>query len=124
MKSAAIAMVATANMAAALTQQCSGAAFNEGGNFFCGAINHILYQGIGGSGNYEEVTHMGPTGECKKTSQSYSGPLAPFDEDVSLYRKRIAGLSVLRCGDKPRHGPLYCLTPHIRSPFTSVVLST
>ncbi|KAJ3498421.1 hypothetical protein NLG97_g1128 [Lecanicillium saksenae] len=85
MKHAAIALVATANMAAALTQQCSGSAVNEGGNFFCGAVNHILYQGIGGSGNYERITNMGANGECQKEVKTFSGPLAPLDEGLSMH---------------------------------------
>lgn len=83
MKHAAVALLASANIAAALTQQCSGTAVNEGGNFFCGAIDHILYQGLGGSGSYEVVTSMGPTGECQKAQKAYSGTFAPLDEGVS-----------------------------------------
>ncbi|KAJ6785544.1 hypothetical protein PWT90_09739 [Aphanocladium album] len=85
MKHATIALVATANMAAALTQHCSGIAVNEGGNYFCGAVNHILYQGIGGSGSYDRVTYMGPNGECQKETKTFSGPLAPLDEGLSLH---------------------------------------
>lgn len=89
MKHATIALVATANMAAALTQQCSGGSVNEGGNYFCGAVNHILYQGIGGSGSYQKVMNMGPNGECSRETKSFSGPLAPLDEDVSLHHALI-----------------------------------
>lgn len=77
-------VVAAANLAAGLTQECSGTARDEGGNWFCGAVNHILYEGIGTSGSYEAVTAMTSTGECKKATKSYSGPLAPLNEGVSL----------------------------------------
>ncbi|KGQ12061.1 Protein TOS1 [Beauveria bassiana D1-5] len=81
-----VAAVAAASMAgASLTQQCSGSAVNEGGNFFCGAVQHILYQGIGGSGSYEAVKSMSATGECQKETKTFSGPLAPLDEGLSLH---------------------------------------
>lgn len=76
-------LLASAGMAAALTQQCSGTAVNENGNYFCGAINHILYQGVGGSGSYQSVKSMGPGKQCPKETKNFNGPLAPFDEDVS-----------------------------------------
>ncbi|KAK8141313.1 target of Sbf, partial [Beauveria asiatica] len=72
--------MAASMAAASLTQQCSGTAVNEGGNFFCGAVQHILYQGIGGSGSYEAVKSMSATGECQKETKTFSGPLAPLDE--------------------------------------------
>ncbi|PMB65935.1 PGA52-like protein [Beauveria bassiana] len=81
-----VAAVAAASMAgASLTQQCSGSAVNEGGNFFCGAVQHILYQGIGGSGSYEAVKSMSATGECQKETKTFDGPLAPLDEGLSLH---------------------------------------
>ncbi|KAJ4164424.1 hypothetical protein LMH87_006100 [Akanthomyces muscarius] len=86
MKHATIALItAAASMAAGLTQDCTGTAKDEGGNWFCGVVNHILYQGIGGSGSYEAVTAMTSTGECKKATKSYSGPLAPLNEGLSLH---------------------------------------
>lgn len=77
-------LLASAGLASALTQQCSGTAADEGGNWFCGAVSHILYQGIGGKGSYKAVTNMGTTGECSQQDKAYGGPLAPLDEDVSL----------------------------------------
>ncbi|KAM3450835.1 hypothetical protein MY3296_005792 [Beauveria thailandica] len=77
--------MAASMAAASLTQQCSGTAVNEGGNFFCGAVQHILYQGIGGSGSYEAVKSMSATGECQKETKTFSGPLAPLDEGLSLH---------------------------------------
>lgn len=84
MKHATLALLATAGLSSALTQQCSGKAVNEGGNFFCGAVDHILYQGVGGKGKYSAVTNMGSGGQCQKEDKAFNGPLAPLDEGVSL----------------------------------------
>jgi hypothetical protein len=84
MKHSAIAMLASAGMASALTQQCSGTAINEGGNYFCGAVSHILYQGLNTKGTFSAVSQMLSSGECQKNDQSYGGPLAPLDQDVSI----------------------------------------
>lgn len=75
-------LLATAGWASALTQQCTGKAVDEGGNWFCGAVNHILYEGIVGKGSFKAVTNMGSNGDCQTEDKPYSGPLAPLDEDV------------------------------------------
>lgn len=77
-------LLATAGVASALTQQCSGTAKDEGGNWFCGAVDHILYQGIGGKGSFKAVTNMDNNGNCIFEDNAYKGPLAPLDSDVSL----------------------------------------
>ncbi|OAA61576.1 hypothetical protein ISF_05655 [Cordyceps fumosorosea ARSEF 2679] len=76
MRHVAIPLAATglATLVAGLTQQCSGTASNEGGNFFCGAVDQILYQGIGKPGTYQAVTGM-----------TSSGELPPFDEGLSVH---------------------------------------
>ncbi|GAB0137539.1 hypothetical protein EsDP_00005799 [Epichloe bromicola] len=78
-------LLASAGWASALKQQCSGTAINEGGNWFCGAVDQIIYQGIQGSGKFQAVTHMGRNGECKFEDKPYSGPLAPLDDDLSIH---------------------------------------
>ncbi|QUC17950.1 uncharacterized protein UV8b_02191 [Ustilaginoidea virens] len=84
MKYTASVFLVSAGWATALTQQCSGTATNEGGNWFCGAVNQILYQGIKGSGTFKAVTNMGASGACQTEDKAYSGPLAPLDEGLSL----------------------------------------
>ncbi|KAK5992805.1 PGA52-like protein [Cladobotryum mycophilum] len=79
------ALLATASLATALTQQCTGNAVDEGGNWFCGAVSHILYEGLVGKGSFKAVTHMGDNGECTMEDKTYSGPLAPLDEDLSIH---------------------------------------
>lgn len=83
MKTAALALLASAGVSNALIQQCNGKAVDEGGNWYCGAVNHILYQGLGGKGSFKAVTGMGSGGECNYEEKAFSGPLAPLDEDVS-----------------------------------------
>ncbi|TQV98625.1 Protein of unknown function DUF2401, secretory [Cordyceps javanica] len=87
MKYTTIALATMANMAAAggLTQQCTGNAVNEGGNYFCGAVNHILYQGIGGAGSYEAIKGMSSSGECQRETKNFKGPLSPLDEGLSMH---------------------------------------
>lgn len=84
MKFTATILLATAGWTSALTQQCSTSqGVNEGGNWFCGAVNQILYEGIRGSGSFKAVTAMGANGECLTEDKPYTGSLAPLDEDVS-----------------------------------------
>lgn len=78
-------LLASAGWASALKQQCSGTATNEGGNWYCGAVNQIVYEGIKGAGKFKAVTHMSDSGECHYEDKHYSGPLAPLDEDVGAF---------------------------------------
>ncbi|KAG6231039.1 hypothetical protein E4U34_006579 [Claviceps purpurea] len=78
-------LLASAGWASALKQQCSGTATNEGGNWYCGAVNQIVYEGIKGAGKFKAVTHMSDSGECHYEDKHYSGPLAPLDEDLSIH---------------------------------------
>lgn len=79
-----MAVLASAGSAAALIKDCTGTAQDEGGNWFCGAVSHILYSGIQGQGSYQAVTQMTDSGECLREAKAYSGPLSPLDEDVGL----------------------------------------
>ncbi|KAM0440929.1 hypothetical protein ACHAPT_000232 [Fusarium lateritium] len=78
-------LLASAGVASALTQQCTGNALNEGGNYFCGAVKQILYEGFAGTGSYKGVTNMGKNKECDTEDVPYSGPLAPLDEGLSIH---------------------------------------
>lgn len=83
MKLSTISFLTHTGLASALTQQCTGNAVNEGGNWFCGAVNQILYQGFSSSGSYKAVTRMGNDGSCQFQPFSYGGALGPLSEDVS-----------------------------------------
>ncbi|KFG77988.1 hypothetical protein MANI_004584 [Metarhizium anisopliae] len=86
MKYSASVLLASAGLATALIQQCSSReAVDEGGNWFCGAVDQILYEGIQGKGSFKAVTEMSDAGECLQKDQSYGGPLAPLDQDLSVH---------------------------------------
>lgn len=85
MKYTPFALLASAGLGSALTQACSGVAKEERGNWFCGAVDHILYQGFSGNGSFQAVTHMGSDGECRQEPKTYSGSLAPLNEGLSLH---------------------------------------
>lgn len=54
------------------------------GNWYAASTERLAYHGLGGAGTYNEVVNMDPaTGTCSKAARPFSGPLAPFDEDVS-----------------------------------------
>jgi hypothetical protein len=80
-----VSLLAYSGLASALTQQCTGNAINEGGNWFCGAIEEILYQGFSGKGSYQAVSKMGSDGSCQRESISYDGALGPLSEDLSVH---------------------------------------
>jgi len=59
------------------------------GNYYCNQVEAITYVGLGKSGTYNRVSYMNPTSAvCNMTSYSYSGPNAPFDEEVGHLKHR------------------------------------
>jgi hypothetical protein len=72
--------------AAAVSADCSSTAYEEEGNWYCEAVSLIKYQGLDLTGSYQAVSAMdSDTGACTKdTTTNYSGPIAPFNEDVKL----------------------------------------
>jgi hypothetical protein len=65
---------------AAVTRATSCA--EEGGNYYCDAVSAIQYTGLDLPGSYKAVSSMDSSGTCSYASQSYSGAIAPFDEEV------------------------------------------
>lgn len=63
--------------------QCGSGAVLEAGNYYCSAVKGIQYNNVGSSGSYNAVTDMASDGTCTSKSVKFSGPLAPFDEEVS-----------------------------------------
>lgn len=54
------------------------------GNWYAASTEQLAYHGLGGAGSYNVVTNMdSATGSCSQAPQPFSGPLAPFNEDVS-----------------------------------------
>ncbi|KAI6088154.1 putative TOS1-like glycosyl hydrolase-domain-containing protein [Hypoxylon rubiginosum] len=61
-------------------------AFEEFGNFFCpNAVKQIKYSGLDISGKYRAVATMDNSGTCTYEDKDYSGPIAPFDEDLTMH---------------------------------------
>lgn len=85
-----MAILAMAGSAMALQQDCTGTAVDEGGNWFCGAVKALRYEGVGSSGSYDAITSMSEDGACGTAKKEYSGPLAPLNEDVSPPSYRLA----------------------------------
>jgi hypothetical protein len=60
------------------------------GNWFCQPVKAIQYSNVGSSGSYRQITDMSSqTGSCQYKMKSFSGPLAPLDEEVSGSRSRV-----------------------------------
>ncbi|TGZ81894.1 hypothetical protein EX30DRAFT_239090 [Ascodesmis nigricans] len=57
------------------------------GNTFCKEVNQILYENIGAGGlSYDDVVKMDKEGcVCKKEPKTYSGKMAPLDEQLSIH---------------------------------------
>lgn len=80
------ALVATA-IIAAITSRAAGQACAPGeakeinGNWYCSPVEAISYTNFGSSGKYNKITSMA-NGVCSSEPQSYSGPMAPMNEEV------------------------------------------
>jgi hypothetical protein len=74
-----IAVILTA--AGSAVAQCSEVA----GNYYCSEVQQIIYNNLGFSGTYNAVTSFNSDGQCSSTPQSFSGSLAPLDEELSFH---------------------------------------
>ncbi|EAQ92800.1 hypothetical protein CHGG_01035 [Chaetomium globosum CBS 148.51] len=67
-------------------QLCEGKEVAESGNWYCQKVQRISYENMDREGSYNQVVYMNQeTGECKFMPARFSGPLAPFDEPLSLH---------------------------------------
>ncbi|EZF71263.1 hypothetical protein H105_06529 [Trichophyton soudanense CBS 452.61] len=57
---------------------------NDGGNWYCSAVNMITYSGFSTSGTYDLVTSMS-SGQCGSEKHEYSGPFGPLGEELSAH---------------------------------------
>ncbi|KAL1960780.1 hypothetical protein VTO42DRAFT_6610 [Malbranchea cinnamomea] len=117
--SLAVGAMLAASISAVSANSCiSGTAQNLGGNWYCSAVESIKYTNFGSSGTYNEITSING-GSCTSKPRSYSGPLAPLNEEHSfhfrgpLHLKQFAvytpGSGILKRDLKPsfrerRHG--------------------
>ena len=67
-----------------LADMCAKGTKEVSGNWFCQPVQAIQYSNVGSSGSYQQVINMNSqTDSCQSQTKSYSGPLAPLDEEVS-----------------------------------------
>ncbi|OHE97454.1 hypothetical protein CORC01_07236 [Colletotrichum orchidophilum] len=107
MKSSAIFMLASAAVGQAI-QQCSGTPKEEGGNWFCGAVEQISYLNVGGPGTYKAVSQMNEDGFCNFEDVAFSGALAPFNEElVPVFRgpMNLKQVAVYNLSPKAKRSP-------------------
>ncbi|KAK9469141.1 putative TOS1-like glycosyl hydrolase-domain-containing protein [Lipomyces arxii] len=74
-----------------------------GGNYYCDDVSAVAYDNVGFSGSYNDVTSMDNC-QCETAPVSFSGPLAPLNEDVSLHFRgpmRIKQIAVYTSGSNP-----------------------
>ncbi|KAI1857081.1 hypothetical protein JX265_011282 [Neoarthrinium moseri] len=71
--------------AAAVSADCATTSYEEGGNWFCQAVNQIKYTNLAASGSYKAVSSMSSSGDCSFSDKAYSGAIAPFDEELSVH---------------------------------------
>ncbi|KAF2400411.1 hypothetical protein EJ06DRAFT_556723 [Trichodelitschia bisporula] len=99
-------IVAVAFLAMALCKaDGAGAGCMEiAGNQYCNEVKQVLYNAVGGSGSYQKVTNMdSTTGQCTQELQQFSGPMAPFDEDLSIHLRgplKLRSFAVFKPGEK------------------------
>lgn len=68
---------------AVIADECSKGDSEIGGNWYCQAVTTVQYTNLGTSGTYDKVTNMdSTTGSCSSSSYSYSGNIAPLNEEV------------------------------------------
>ncbi|KAK0734402.1 putative TOS1-like glycosyl hydrolase-domain-containing protein [Lasiosphaeria miniovina] len=76
---------AVVSRAATSQDLCAKTSYQQNGNWFCTPVQQITYTNLGGSGTYNDVVGISATGQCEFQPKAYSGPLAPFNEQLSLH---------------------------------------
>lgn len=57
-----------------------------GGNTYCNSVSAVQYKNLGFSGSYMDVTSMDESScECSQSQLSFSGSMAPLDEELSVH---------------------------------------
>ncbi|KAI0861074.1 TOS1 protein [Xylaria cubensis] len=88
---------------------CSDAVQDILGNFFCpGGVKQIKYDGLDIPGKYRAVASMDNSGTCTYEDKTYSGPIAPYDEGLSLHFRgplHLNNVAVYTPGKSKRDAP-------------------
>ncbi|KAK9374793.1 putative TOS1-like glycosyl hydrolase-domain-containing protein [Lipomyces chichibuensis] len=75
-----IALAVALGASLAMASSCS----EISGNYYCNPVTAVAYENVGFSGSYDDVTSMDDC-TCSTSSTSFSGSLAPMNEDISLH---------------------------------------
>lgn len=84
----AVVAIGVAALAVVAADFCASGRVEIEGNWFCQPVNAITYTNVGTPGTYHDVVDMASDGTCSWTPKSFSGPLAPLDEEVILNPNR------------------------------------
>ncbi|KAJ8119369.1 hypothetical protein ONZ43_g3665 [Nemania bipapillata] len=88
---------------------CADAVQDALGNYFCpGGVKQIKYDGLDIPGKYRAVASMDNSGTCTYEDKAYSGPIAPYDEGLSMHFRgpiQIANVAVYTPGNSKRDVP-------------------
>jgi Glycine-rich protein domain (DUF2403) len=69
--------------AVCLIAQVLGQCQEIAGNYYCSQTDAITYNNVGFEGTYNQITYMDSSGcECSSQQASFSGGLAPLNEEV------------------------------------------
>ncbi|EFE44181.1 hypothetical protein TRV_01074, partial [Trichophyton verrucosum HKI 0517] len=78
---------------------------NDGGNWYCSAVDLITYSGFSTSGTYDLVTSMSG-GKCGSEKHEYSGVFGPLGEELSIHLRgpmQLFSMAVYNRGsEKPK----------------------
>ncbi|KAI1174079.1 putative TOS1-like glycosyl hydrolase-domain-containing protein [Nemania sp. FL0916] len=88
---------------------CSDAVQDILGNYFCpGGVKQIKYGGLDIPGKYRAVAKMDNSGTCTFEDRPYSGPIAPYDEGLSMHFRgplHLTNVAVYTPGKGKRDAP-------------------
>jgi len=78
--------VAVAAFSIGANAQCQQIA----GNYYCAQVDAIAYNNVGFAGTYNQITNMDSSScQCSSQPVSFSGPLAPLNEEVFVSLMRF-----------------------------------
>lgn len=70
----------------ALTSKVIADCTYDRGNYYCDEVSAVVYNNVGYSGTYQDVTNMDETScSCTQSSKSFSGTNSPLDEELSVH---------------------------------------
>ncbi|KAI0197668.1 putative TOS1-like glycosyl hydrolase-domain-containing protein [Astrocystis sublimbata] len=88
---------------------CADSVQDAIGNFFCpGGVKQIKYDGLDIPGKYRAVATMDASGACTYEDRPYSGPIAPYDEGLSMHFRgplHLNNVAVYHPGKGKRDAP-------------------